>query len=98
MPVDKMPVDEKKKLTHEIKNLIIEKLKITHITAEEVDDDTPLFGKDNPLGLDSIDAIEIVLALKEKYDVRFADQNLAREILVSVNTIADFLEKELKNQ
>ncbi len=93
-----MHVDEKKQLTDEVKNLIIEKLKITHITAEDVDNDTPLFGKDNPFGLDSIDAIEIVLALKEKYDVRLADQNLAREILLSVNTIAEFLEKELKQK
>lgn len=91
-----MHVDEKKQLSNEIKNLIIEKLKITHIKAEEVDDNIPLFDKDNPLGLDSVDAIEIVLALKEKYDVRLADQNLAREILTSVNTITEFLEKELK--
>ncbi len=93
-----MTVDERKQLTHEIKHLIIEKLKITHVTADEVDDDTPLFGKDNPMGLDSIDAIEIVLALKEKYDVRLADQNLAREILTSVNSIAEFLEKEFNER
>ncbi len=93
-----MSVTEKEQLSYEIKNLIIEKLKITHITADEVDNDAPLFGKDNPIGLDSIDAIEIVLALKEKYGVRLADQNLAREILVSVNTITGFLEKELKKE
>ncbi len=93
-----MSVTEKEQLSYEIKNLIIEKLKITHITADEVDNDAPLFDKDNPIGLDSIDAIEIVLALKEKYGVRLADQNLAREILVSVNTITEFLEKELKKQ
>lgn len=91
-----MTLEEKEQLKKDIKNLIIEKLKITHVTANQVPDDALLFGKDNPLGLDSIDAIEIVLALKEKYDVRLADQNLVREILVSVNTITDFLEKELE--
>ncbi|MFO8067829.1 MAG: phosphopantetheine-binding protein [Bacteroidales bacterium] len=93
-----MTAEEKKKLKREIKELIIEKLKITHVTADEVPDDAPLFGQDNPLGLDSIDAIEIILALQQTYNVRIADQNLARVILESVDTIADFLEKEMVQQ
>ncbi len=93
-----MTVDDKKKLKNEIKELIIDKLKITHVTADEVPDDAPLFGQDNPLGLDSIDAIEIILALQQNYNVRIADQNLARVILESVNSIADFLEKEMVNE
>lgn len=90
-----MTTDEKIKLKREIKDLIIEKLKITHVTADEVPDDASLFGQDNPLGLDSIDAIEIILALQQTYNVRIADQNLARVILESVDSIADFLEKEM---
>ncbi len=86
--------EDQKQHKLKIKKLIIEKLNITHIEAEELDDNAPLFGKDNALGLDSIDAIEIILALKEEYGVRLDDQNLAREILLSINTIADFLEKE----
>lgn len=93
-----MTAEEKKKLKREIKELIIDKLKITHVTADEVPDDAPLFGQDNPLGLDSIDAIEIILALQQTYNVRIADQNLARVILESVDTIADFLEKEMVQQ
>lgn len=87
-------------LRKEIKELIMETLKITHVSADEVADDAPLFGKDNPLGLDSIDAIEIVLALQQKYQVRIGDQNLARVILESVDSIAEFVEQELndKNQ
>lgn len=90
-----MTIDDKKKLKREIKELIIEKLKVTHVTADEVPDDAPLFGQDNPLGLDSIDAIEIILALQQNYNVRIADQNLARVILENVDSIADFLEKEM---
>jgi acyl carrier protein len=90
-----MTTVEKNNLKKEIKELIIEVLKITHVTADEVPDDAPLFGQDNPLGLDSIDAIEIILALQQKYDVRISDQNLARVILESIDSIADFLEKEL---
>ncbi len=83
-------------LKTEIKQLIIDRLNISHITPNELPSDAPLFGKDNILGLDSIDAIEIIMAVQEKYAVRIADQNLARVILTSVDTIAEFLEKEKK--
>ena len=89
-----MTQEEKHVLKKEIKEMIIETLKITHANADEVDNNAQLFGKDNPLGLDSIDAIEIVLALQREYDVRIGDQNLARVILESVNTIADFVEEQ----
>ncbi|MBS4012493.1 MAG: acyl carrier protein [Bacteroidetes bacterium] len=92
-----MNAEEKNNLKKEITELIIEVLKITHVTAAEVPSNAPLFGQDNPLGLDSIDAIEIILAVQQKYNVRIADQNLARVILESIDTIADFLEKELDN-
>lgn len=87
-----MTNEQKDKLRLEVKQLIIDTLKITHIKAEDVDNNAPLFGKDNPFGLDSIDAIEIILALQNKYKVRLADQNIARVILESVETIAVFLE------
>ncbi len=83
-------------LKQEIKELIIERLNISHVKPEDMPNDAPLFGKDNILGLDSIDAIEIIMAVQEKYEVRIADQNLARVILTSVDTIAEFLEKEKK--
>ncbi|HPT04726.1 MAG TPA: phosphopantetheine-binding protein [Bacteroidales bacterium] len=78
----------------EIKQLIIDTLKIQDVKPEDVPDDAPLFGTDNVLGLDSIDALEIIMALQRKYNVRMDDQNLARFILTSINTIAEFIEKE----
>ncbi len=58
---------------------------------EEVGDDDPLFGDGNVLGLDSIDALEIVMALQEKYGVRIDDKNQARFILKSIATIAEYV-------
>jgi acyl carrier protein len=46
--------------------------------------------------LDSIDGIELIMAIQKKYDVRIGDQNLARSVLESVNSIAEFVEKERK--
>jgi len=84
------------KLKREIKVLLIETIKIPDITPEDIMDDSPLFGEG--LGLDSIDSLEIVLALQQKYGVRIDDQNPARFILQSVDTIADFVQKERSKQ
>ena len=83
-------------LKREIKVLLIESTKIPGITPDDIVDDSPLFGEG--LGLDSIDSLEIVLALQQKYGVRIDDQNPARFILQSVDTIADFVQKERSKQ
>ena len=78
-------------LKADIKNMIIETLNIEDITPEDIDDNLPLFGGENTLGLDSIDAIELVMAFQRQYKVRIDDQNLAREVLKNVNSIAEFI-------
>ena len=78
-------------LKKEIKLLIMETLNIDDVDPGEVKDDDPLFGPDNALGLDSIDALEIVMMLQEKYGVRIDDKNQARFILQSIDTIAEFI-------
>ena len=85
-------------LKHDIKQLIIDTLNINDVKPEDVPNDAPLFGENNPMGLDSIDGIEIIMAVQRKYNVRMDDQNVARFILESINTIADFVKKELDAQ
>ena len=87
-----MPETDINGLKQEIKILIIEATQIPDVKPEDIIDDAPLFGEG--LGLDSIDSLEIVLALQSKYNVSINDQNLARFILQSVNNIADFIQKE----
>lgn len=81
-------------LALEVIELIIEKLNITHVKAEDVSIDTPIFSKENELDLDSIDAIEIVVELQKAYGVRINDDLPVREILNTIQTIVDFLIKE----
>jgi len=81
-------------LKWEIKELILETLGITDVNLEKIDDEKPLFGSDNALTLDSVDGLEIIMALQRKYGVRIGDQNLARTIIRSVNNIADFIISE----
>ena len=83
-----------------IKKMILETLNITDVKVEDVDEDKPLFGSDNALTLDSVDAIEIIMALQRTYGIRIADQTLARYVIRSINSIAEFIvtEQEKNNQ
>jgi acyl carrier protein len=82
----------------EIKNLIMTTLSINDIDPKDVDDEKPLFGGDNALTLDSVDAIEIIMAIQRTYGLRIADQSLAREVVRSVNSIAAFIEENRVTQ
>ena len=89
-----MTIEPTQALKWEIKVLILETLGITDVDLAKIDDEKPLFGSDNALTLDSVDGLEIIMALQRKYNVRIGDQNLARSIIGSVNNIADFITKE----
>jgi acyl carrier protein len=83
-------------LNLEIKKLILETLGITDVDIDRIDDEKPLFGGENELTLDSVDALEIIMALQRKYEIRIADQAQARYTIRSINSIAEFI-KEQKN-
>lgn len=78
----------------EIKKLIMTTLNINDVNPEDVDDELPLFGGENKLTLDSVDALELIMAIQRTYHARIADQNLARYTLRSINSIAEFIETE----
>ena len=56
--------------------------------------DSPLIGLDSPLGTDSLDAVEIVVELQKKYNVRIDSEETSRKIFVSLNILADFIRKQ----
>ncbi len=87
-----MPEFNLDELKREIKVLIIETTKIPDITPDDIIDDAPIFVEG--LGLDSIDSLEIIMAIQRKYDIHIDNRDNARYILQSVNTIADFIVKE----
>lgn len=77
-------------LEREIKELIISALSLEDIVADDIDTDAPLFVEG--LGLDSIDALELGLALHKKYGVSLsADSRETREHFASVRALADFV-------
>ena len=93
-----MTKEQSTELKLEIKKLIIETLNITDVDLAAVDDEKPLFGSDNALTLDSVDAIEIIMALQRTYGIRIHDQGMARHVIRSVNSIAEFILTEQKKK
>jgi acyl carrier protein len=76
-------------LMMDVKKLIIERLKLEEIAVEDIDIDAPLFGEG--LGLDSIDALELVIGLEKEYGVSIPDAEVGREVFQSVRTIAQYI-------
>jgi acyl carrier protein len=81
-------------LRTDIKQMILETLGITEVDLSAIDDEEPLFSGTNAIKLDSVDALEIIMAIQRSYGVRIADQAAARYSLRSVNSIAEFIVSE----
>ena len=77
-------------LKTKLKTLILQELRVTHVTAEEILDDEPIFG--DKLGLDSIDAVEVVYLVEKHFGIAIKDMKEARPALQSIDTLAAFIE------
>ena len=77
-------------LEEKIKHIIIDSLELEDITTEDIIDDEPLFN--DGLGLDSIDALELGMALKKEFNLNLSkDKEQNKKYFYSVKTIADFV-------
>ena len=74
----------------ELKSKIIESLRLQDITPEQIEDEAPLFG--GGLGLDSIDALELVVMLEKHYGIVIKDIEEGRPAFRSVSALAKFIE------
>ncbi len=77
-------------LINKLKQELIEELNLEELTPEDIDANAPLFGDDG-LGLDSIDALEIILILERNYGIKIKDPAQGKEIFYSVRTLADYI-------
>jgi len=80
-------------LKNDLKKLIIEECDLD-IGIDEIGDDHTLFGSESPIGLDSVDALQISIAVQNKYGVVITDSKVLRRVMKSINTFADYIQPE----
>ena len=79
----------------ELKQQIIEALNLEEMTPNEIDTDAPLFGNDG-LGLDSIDALELIVLMEKRYGIKLASPAEGKAIFQSVRSIAEYVNENRK--
>lgn len=80
-----------KELMANLKKQIIEALNLKHLKPEDIGDDQPLFVEG--LGLDSIDALELIVLLQQQYNIRLTNPQDGPKIFKSVKSIAEFIQQ-----
>lgn len=78
-------------LIDQLKNQIIEVLNLEDMSAQDINAEAPLFGEG--LGLDSIDALELIVLLEREYGIKLANAAEGKEIFKSIASIADYVSK-----
>jgi acyl carrier protein len=81
------------KLKSDLKELIITECDL-EISIDEIGDDDTLFGSDSPIGLDSVDALQVSIAVQNKYGVVITDSKVLRRVMKTINTFADYIQPE----
>lgn len=75
----------------QLKKQIIKALNLEEVKPEDIDNDASLFGEG--LGLDSIDALELIVLIEKNYGIKLKDPAQGKEIFKSINVMADFISK-----
>jgi len=86
-------MDERSALKERIKNMMVENLML-QVPAADIADDQPLFGPGS-LGLDSVDALQLVVALDKNFGLKIPDPAAAKEILQNVSTIVSAVQRTM---
>jgi acyl carrier protein len=84
-----VPTQDREQLKRELKELIIHECQ-KEMTPDEIADDAPLFGDAGP-DLDSLDALQVAMAVQRRYGKRIEGNTETRSALASINALADFI-------
>lgn len=82
-------------LIEQLKQQIIQALNLEELTNDDIDTNAPLFGDDG-LGLDSIDALELIVLMEKEYGIKLSSPSEGKAIFKSVATMADYVSKNRK--
>ena len=81
-------------LIEKLKQEVIQQLNLEDISPEDIDPDSPLFGEG--LGLDSIDALELIVLLEKNYGIKIEDPKDGKKIFFSIRTMAEYITEHKK--
>ena len=81
-------------LIDKLKKEVIQQLNLEDISAEDIDPEAPLFGEG--LGLDSIDALELIVLLEKNYGIKIEDPKDGKKIFFSIRTMAEYITEHKK--
>lgn len=76
-----------------LKNILIADLNLEELTPEDIDDNAPLFGEG--LGLDSLDAVELVVIIQKHFGIEIKDMEEGRDAFQSINALAAYIDRRL---
>ena len=83
-------------IRQKLKTLLVDNLNLQDVTPEQIEDNAPLFGGE--IGLDSLDAVEIVVILQRHFGVEIKDMDVGRRVFQSVNTLAEHIYEKTHQQ
>lgn len=81
-------------IKEKLKKILVEELNLEDVAPEEIEDDAPLFG--DGLGLDSLDAVELVVLIQKHFGIEIKDMEEGRSAFESVDSLATFIAGRLK--
>ena len=93
--IEALNIENTAELRAGLKQLIIDTLKLEEIKAGEIEDEAPLFR--DGLGLDSIDALELVVALEKRFQIIIENEDVGKRAFASVAALAAFIQEERAN-
>jgi acyl carrier protein len=93
--LSRFEVNTRMDIKQKLKQITIEDLALEDVSIEDIEDDSPIFGETG-LGLDSLDAVELVVVIQKHFGVQIKDMAKGREVFQSFNTLADFIQENME--
>ena len=91
--LDKGRPRDRNELKRSLKQLLIEGLRLQDLRPDDIEDAAPIFVEG--LGLDSVDALELVVLVEEKYNIQIPDEDVGKRAFASIDALTDYVGEEL---
>lgn len=91
--IDKPPIMDRNELKAALKRLVIDGLRLQDVRPEDIQDGAPIFVEG--LGLDSVDALELVVLVEEKFNIQIPDEAVGKQAFASIDALTDYVAVEL---